>query len=127
MLSASTSEAALQAAVRAVLDHPWGDGPRSAHRDHISDAECAVCRRDVAAVLAVALPAAAPLLSGARKKPRIVCPVCGRDVVRRDDGRPIVHYPPTGRTDLACGGEMTGRCRGGCPCKKHRPKGDDRG
>ncbi|GII87092.1 hypothetical protein Ssi03_50820 [Sphaerisporangium siamense] len=56
---------AVQAAVRAVLGHPWGSGPWTAHGAHERgrDAECAVCRGDVEAILAVALQAAAPLLA----------------------------------------------------------------
>ena len=43
-------------AEHAVLVHPWGDGPRSAHIDHKYEASCAVGRGDVAAILAVAAP-----------------------------------------------------------------------
>lgn len=105
-------------AVQAVLVHPWGGGPRSAHIDHDYDAECAVCRGDVKAVLTVA----APLLAVPRRatRPRIVCPVCSRDVVRRDDGKPTVHYPTDSDPEFTCDGRMFSRCRGGCACKKHR-------
>lgn len=57
-------------AVQAVLDHPWADWPRSAHADHTYDASCAVCRGDVAAILAM-LPAA------------------GLAIVRADDPRAV--------------------------------------
>ncbi|MFF4417054.1 hypothetical protein ACFYY8_31420 [Streptosporangium sp. NPDC001559] len=52
-----------QAAVDAVLAHEWRpSSPRTAHRDHTYDAECAVCQKDVAAVVAVALQAVVPVL-----------------------------------------------------------------
>ncbi|MEV7805037.1 hypothetical protein AB0O28_19010 [Microbispora sp. NPDC088329] len=47
----------IELAVRAVLSHPWGSGPWTAHAVHQRyDSECAVCRGDVAAILAVAAP-----------------------------------------------------------------------
>lgn len=50
------------------------------------------------------LPRAAPKRSGrAPKRPRIVCPICARDVQKRSDGTPRTHYPPPDRPDLACG------------------------
>lgn len=52
--------ASLDRAVRAVLDHRWGDWPKAAHAEHIRDSGCAVCQGEVAAVLAVA----APLIAG---------------------------------------------------------------
>lgn len=61
-------------------------------------------------------PAAEQKSTGHRVKQRIVCPVCGRDVVKRDDGKPKVHYPPAGRTELTCGGQMSDHCKGGCKC-----------
>ncbi|WP_055477621.1 hypothetical protein [Sphaerimonospora mesophila] len=45
----------LELAARAVLSHPWGSGPWSAHSEHRFDIECAVCQGDVRRVLAVAL------------------------------------------------------------------------
>jgi hypothetical protein len=48
----------LQAALDAVLSHRWGGDtpPSGAHGDHTYYGGCAVCRRDVPAVLAVAGP-----------------------------------------------------------------------
>ncbi|GIH70310.1 hypothetical protein [Sphaerimonospora thailandensis] len=46
----------IETAVRAVLSHPWGSGPWSAHAEHKYDIECAVCQGDVAAILTVAVP-----------------------------------------------------------------------
>lgn len=51
-------------------------------------------------------------------KPRMVCPVCDRDVVKRGDDKPTVHYPPAGRKDLTCGGAISDHCRGGCKCRR---------
>lgn len=48
---------AVQAAVRAVLDHPWDATRRSEHSAHTYDAGCAVCQGDVAEILAVAFTA----------------------------------------------------------------------
>ena len=108
----------VEAATHAVRAHEWSTGPWSAHARHSYDAECAVCQGDVEAILAVA----APILAGAgrRTRARIVCPVCTQTVVRRDDGRPIRHFPPPGREDLACDTHGRGHCRGGCRCRKHR-------
>ena len=46
----------LTAAVEAVLSHQWGALAWSAHNRHKLDSECAVCREDVPAMLAVAAP-----------------------------------------------------------------------
>lgn len=54
------------AAVRAVLAHRWADGPPwHAHAAHTTNSECAVCCRDVSAVVAVALAAAALIIAAA--------------------------------------------------------------
>lgn len=66
-----------------------------------------------------ALEAALPYLYPSRK-PRMTCPVCGRDVVRRDDGTPTTHYPPKHDPAYSCEGTLYSRCRGGCRCRKHR-------
>lgn len=51
------AELALQPAVDAVLRHRWVDSRvHSAHERHNYDSSCAVCRGDVAAILAVAAP-----------------------------------------------------------------------
>lgn len=80
------------------------------------------------------LEAAAPLLvahgaaverariaaEGRRTRARIVCPVCTHEVVKRDDGKPIRHWPPPGREDLACDTHTRrGHCRGSCRCRRH--------
>lgn len=54
------------------------------------------------------------------KKPRITCPVCSRDVVKRDDGKPMVHYALNNDPAFTCDGNMFSRCRGGCKCRRHR-------
>lgn len=59
-------------------------------------------------IAAVAAETVAPFLVPTRK-PRIVCPVCSREVVKRDDGSPISH--PTRDRAAAC---EHGHCRGGC-------------
>ncbi|MEU8279538.1 hypothetical protein ACFYOK_29520 [Microbispora bryophytorum] len=47
----------IEAAARAVLSHPWGSGPWTAHTEHKFDPDCAVCRGDVRAILTVAASA----------------------------------------------------------------------
>lgn len=54
------------------------------------------------------------------RRPRIACPVCGREVVKRDDGKPTTHYPINHNPKFTCDGTLYSRCRGGCKCKKHR-------
>lgn len=56
-----------------------------------------------------ALEAALPHLGLPARRPRIVCPVCTREVVRRDDGNPSSH--PTRDQAAVC---EHGHCRGGC-------------
>lgn len=63
-----TPDAAAEAAVRAVASHPWDTTPRSAHQDHVYDAECAVCQGDVPALVAVAVKAAAPLIAAQARR-----------------------------------------------------------
>ncbi|WP_067171153.1 hypothetical protein [Microtetraspora niveoalba] len=60
------------AAVRAVLAHPWGSGPWTAHTEHRYDAECAVCQGDVARVLAIAAPVIAQRAEAERDEARAV-------------------------------------------------------
>lgn len=48
----------LTAATDALLTHEWRDSAASAHREHLSDGACAVCRGDLARLLPVALDAA---------------------------------------------------------------------
>lgn len=71
------------------------------------------------ALVRIVLEAALPRLQSARK-PRITCPVCGKEVVRRDDGKPTSHYAKDHDPQFTCDGTMYSRCRGGCKCKKHR-------
>lgn len=66
-----------------------------------------------------ALVAALPHLQPARK-PRMTCRVCGKDVVRRDDGKPVTHYAKNNNPKFTCKGDMFTHCRGGCRCAKHR-------
>ncbi|WP_326642960.1 hypothetical protein OG884_05990 [Streptosporangium sp. NBC_01755] len=42
--------------VDALVSHEWTSHPRSAHRLHIYDSACAICRGDVAAIVAVVAP-----------------------------------------------------------------------
>lgn len=42
--------------VDALVSHAWAPHPRSAHREHNYDSACAICRGDVAAMLAVVAP-----------------------------------------------------------------------
>lgn len=67
----------------------------------------------------IALVAALPHLQPVRK-PRMACPVCRKDVVRRDDGKPITHYAKNNNPQFTCKGDMFSHCRGGCRCAKHR-------
>lgn len=73
--------------------------------------------REARAALEAALPHLA--LKGARR-PRMACPVCRKEVVRRDDGRPTVHYAKNNNPQFSCKGDMFSHCRGGCRCRKHR-------
>ena len=54
------------------------------------------------------------------RKPRTTCPVCGKDVVQRDNGKPIVHYAKNNNPQFTCKGDMFSHCRGGRRCPKHR-------
>lgn len=65
------------------------------------------------------LEAALPHLLPTRR-PRIACPVCTREVVKRDDGKPTTHYAKNNDPKFTCKGDMFSRCRGGCKCRKHR-------
>ena len=42
--------------VDALVSHEWTSHPRSAHREHTYDSGCAICRGDVAAIVAVVAP-----------------------------------------------------------------------
>lgn len=67
------------------------------------------------------LKAAAPHLdTRPNRRPRITCPVCRREVVKRDDGKPTTHYAVNHDPKFTCDGTMYSRCRGGCKCRKHR-------
>ncbi|MFI7449586.1 hypothetical protein ACIBQX_18965 [Nonomuraea sp. NPDC049714] len=54
-------------------------------------------------------------------RPRTTCPVCGRNIVKRKNGSPVSHYPPPGRSDLACGDDPRAHCRGSHPQETARP------
>jgi hypothetical protein len=68
-----------------------------------------------------ALEASAPHLGPKpNRRPRVVCPVCKREVVKRDDGKPITHFAKNHDPQFTCDGTMYSRCRGGCKCRKHQ-------
>lgn len=115
-------EEAIQAAAEAVRMKEWRpDAPWSVHAVHSYSGECAVCSGDIKAIMTVGLEAALPHLeSKIGRRPRMICPVCTRDVVRRDNGRPVVHYAKNNNPQFSCKGDMFSHCRGGCRCAKHR-------
>lgn len=53
---AEIPEEAVHAAAQAVLAHPWARHRRTAHQTHQYDYQCAICKGDVASILAVAAP-----------------------------------------------------------------------
>lgn len=58
MADSTARDEAIADAVAAVLAHRWRrDDEGYAHREHVYDGSCAVCRGDIADVLAVALDA----------------------------------------------------------------------
>jgi hypothetical protein len=58
-VTGSLRQVALDAAVDALLDHPWRpNDPTSAHRHHGERHDCAICRGDIRRITRIALIAA---------------------------------------------------------------------